>query len=203
MAADGGPSSAVRLNLGKQHIPAYYDINLPRQSQRLIGRVTLLRLNQGDKAAIQGAQKGDGGVDLALFPLVEDDAEHLPDVFHAFKMIALVAEHVDKADDAPTLKLLEAGADVGARDAERLDAHQGVALRYVDTRGQATQLFPANPNGSPHAIAAVCSEDGRVTIAMPHPERVYRAAQNSWRPAEWTEDGGWMRMFRNARVALG
>ena len=44
---------------------------------------------------------------------------------------------------------------------------------------------------------------GRVTLTMPHPERVYRAAQNSWRPRDWSEDGGWLRMFRNARVALG
>mgnify|MGYP003335282952 CR=1 FL=1 len=89
------------------------------------------------------------------------------------------------------------------RDAERLDANQGVALRYVDTRGQATQLFPANPNGSPHAIAAVCSEDGRVTIAMPHPERVFRTVINSWMPPGWGEDGGWMRLFRNARAWVG
>ncbi len=84
-----------------------------------------------------------------------------------------------------------------------LEAHGGVALRYVDTRGRATQVFPSNPNGSPHAIAAVCSEDGRVTIAMPHPERVFRTVLNSWTPPGWGEDGGWMRLFRNARVWLG
>jgi phosphoribosylformylglycinamidine synthase len=86
---------------------------------------------------------------------------------------------------------------------ERLDAHAGVALRYVDTRGRATQVYPANPNGSPGAIAAVCSEDGRVTIAMPHAERVFRTVQNSWAPADWGEDGAWMRLFRNARAWLG
>ena len=85
----------------------------------------------------------------------------------------------------------------------RLEAHGGVALRYVDTRGQATQAFPANPNGSTAAIAGVCSEDGRVTITMPHPERVFRTVQNSWAPPGWGEDGGWMRLFRNARVWLG
>ena len=83
--------------------------------------------------------------------------------------------------------------------ADHLEAQSGVALRYVDTRGQATQVFPANPNGSPRAIAAVCSEDGRVTIAMPHPERVFRTVQNSWMPPGWGEDGGWLRLFRNAR----
>jgi phosphoribosylformylglycinamidine synthase len=86
---------------------------------------------------------------------------------------------------------------------DQLEAGRSVALRFVDTRGQATQTFPANPNGSPRAIAAVCSDDGRVTITMPHPERVFRTVQNSWRPAEWGEDGGWMRLFRNARVWLG
>ncbi len=86
---------------------------------------------------------------------------------------------------------------------ESLEAHDGVALRYVDTRGRATQVYPANPNGSTAAIASVCSADGRVTITMPHPERVFRTVQNSWAPAGWGEDGGWMRLFRNARVWLG
>lgn len=89
-------------------------------------------------------------------------------------------------------------AELGA-----LEARRGVALRYVDTRGRQTQRFPANPNGSAGAVAAVCSEDGRVTITMPHPERVFRTVQNSWAPAAWGEDGAWMRLFRNARVWLG
>jgi phosphoribosylformylglycinamidine synthase len=38
---------------------------------------------------------------------------------------------------------------------------------------------------------------------MPHPERVFRSLQNSWRPAGCSEDSGWMRIFRNARVWLG
>ena len=84
-----------------------------------------------------------------------------------------------------------------------LEARGGVALRYVDTRGRQTQRFPANPNGSTGAVAAVCSEDGRVTITMPHPERVFRTVQNSWAPAGWGEDGAWMRLFRNARVWVG
>ncbi|GIZ11172.1 phosphoribosylformylglycinamidine synthase [Pseudomonas sp. NCCP-436] len=75
-----------------------------------------------------------------------------------------------------------------------------VALRYVDNHGKVTETYPANPNGSPRGITGLTSRDGRVTIMMPHPERVFRAVQNSWRPDEWQEDGGWMRMFRNARV---
>ena len=72
--------------------------------------------------------------------------------------------------------------------------------RFVDNFGKVTASYPANPNGSPRGITGLTSRDGRVTIMMPHPERVFRAVQNSWRPEEWNEDGAWMRMFRNARV---
>ena len=75
-----------------------------------------------------------------------------------------------------------------------------VSLQYVDNHGEATDRYPANPNGSIAAIAGVTSLDGRATIMMPHPERVHRAVNNSWRPKDWQEDGGWMRIFRNARV---
>jgi len=78
-----------------------------------------------------------------------------------------------------------------------------IALRYVDNRGAATEVYPANPNGSPAGITGVTTRDGRVTIMMPHPERVFRAIQNSWAPDEWSEDGAWMRMFRNARKWVG
>ncbi|MGL4447748.1 MAG: phosphoribosylformylglycinamidine synthase subunit PurQ, partial [Aeromonas sp.] len=66
-----------------------------------------------------------------------------------------------------------------------------------------TERYPANPNGSPHGITAVTSGDGRATIMMPHPERVFRTVANSWHPAEWGEDGPWLRLFRNARQQLG
>ncbi|WP_263261094.1 phosphoribosylformylglycinamidine synthase [Pseudomonas sp. RIT-PI-S] len=75
-----------------------------------------------------------------------------------------------------------------------------VALRFVDNHGKVTETYPANPNGSPRGITGLTTRDGRVTIMMPHPERVFRAVQNSWYSDEWSEDGGWMRMFRNARV---
>ncbi|KRW59298.1 phosphoribosylformylglycinamidine synthase [Pseudomonas sp. TTU2014-080ASC] len=75
-----------------------------------------------------------------------------------------------------------------------------VSLRFVDNHGKVTETYPANPNGSPRGITGLTSRDGRVTIMMPHPERVFRAVQNSWKPDEWQEDAGWMRMFRNARV---
>ncbi|WP_158967885.1 phosphoribosylformylglycinamidine synthase [Paraglaciecola sp. L3A3] len=78
-----------------------------------------------------------------------------------------------------------------------------VALQYVDNYGKVTQQYPANPNGSPLGIAGLTSTDGRATIMMPHPERVFRTVANSWHPEDWQEDGAWMRMFRNARVYLG
>ncbi len=80
------------------------------------------------------------------------------------------------------------------------DLSGNVALRFIDNHGKVTETYPANPNGSPRGITGLCNRDGRVTIMMPHPERVFRAVQNSWRPDEWQEDGGWMRMFRNARA---
>ena len=78
-----------------------------------------------------------------------------------------------------------------------------VAMRYVDNYGKPTMQYPANPNGSPQGITGLTSSDGRSTIMMPHPERVFRAVANSWRPDDWQEDGAWMRIFRNARKFVG
>ena len=78
-----------------------------------------------------------------------------------------------------------------------------VAVRYVDNRGQVTERYPLNPNGSPGGVAGLCSEDGRATILMPHPERVFRTVSNSWTPDDWGPDGPWLRMFRNARAWVG
>ena len=79
------------------------------------------------------------------------------------------------------------------------------AMQYIDGQGKPTQTYPLNPNGSPDAIAAVTTADGRVTIMMPHPERVYRSVQMSWLPEEWrdSELAGWYRMFATARKVLG
>ena len=98
----------------------------------------------------------------------------------------------------------EGRADFGDSAAARraLDSGQ-VAARYVDGHGRATERYPDNPNGSPLGITALTTADGRVTIMMPHPERVFRTVQNSWHPDDWDEDGPWMRMFRNARVRVG
>ncbi len=82
-----------------------------------------------------------------------------------------------------------------------------VALRYTDAQGRASEVYPHNPNGSPAGITGLTTADGRFTILMPHPERVFRSVQMSWHPAEWTHrgwhDSPWLRMFRNARKWLG
>jgi len=82
---------------------------------------------------------------------------------------------------------------------EQLQQASSSALRFVDNSGVATERYPANPNGSPGGITGVTTDDGRFTIMMPHPERVFRSVQHSWHPDEWSEAGPWLRMFRNAR----
>ncbi|MCU7554951.1 phosphoribosylformylglycinamidine synthase [Alteromonas sp. ASW11-19] len=95
----------------------------------------------------------------------------------------------------------EGQAEFASSDAlSAVNAQRQVALRYVDNYGQVTTQYPANPNGSPEGITGLTSEDGRCTIMMPHPERVFRTVANSWHPDDWQEDGAWMRMFRNARI---
>jgi phosphoribosylformylglycinamidine synthase len=98
----------------------------------------------------------------------------------------------------------EGHADFGDSAAARraLDSGQ-VAARYVDGHGRAAERYPDNPSGSPFGITGLTTADGRVTIMMPHPERVFRTVQNSWHPDDWDEDGPWIRMFRNARVRIG
>ena len=87
---------------------------------------------------------------------------------------------------------------------KKLKAAQAlVTLRYVDHNGKATETYPLNPNGSPQGITGLTTADGRFSIMMPHPERVFRAVQNSWHPKEWEENGAWLRMFQNARKWVG
>ena len=95
---------------------------------------------------------------------------------------------VEFADDAAAAAVMDSGL---------------VAARYVDGRGAVATRYPQNPNGSALGITGLTTTDGRVTIMMPHPERVFRAVTNSWHPEEWGENGPWLRMFRNARVWVG
>ncbi|GMV68327.1 MAG: phosphoribosylformylglycinamidine synthase [Pseudomonadota bacterium] len=83
------------------------------------------------------------------------------------------------------------------------EAQARVALRYIDGSGAPAERYPANPNGSPGGITGLTTDDGRVTILMPHPERVIRSVHLSWRPDDWPEDSPWLRMFQNARAWVG
>ena len=78
-----------------------------------------------------------------------------------------------------------------------------VAARFVDHAHTPTERYPHNPNGSVAGITAVTTPDGRVTILMPHPERVFRTVQLSWHPDDWTDASPWLRMFQNARAWVG
>ena len=91
----------------------------------------------------------------------------------------------------------------GEGRADHVSGNANVALRFVDHHGRATERYPFNPNGSPGGATGFTTTDGRATIIMPHPERVFRAAQLSWAPSEWTNNGPWMRLFDNARKWVG
>jgi len=97
----------------------------------------------------------------------------------------------------------EGRAEFATDNLAKAQAENLIALRYVDNRGQVAATYPANPNGSPAGVAGLTTLDGRFTILMPHPERLFRSVQFSWRPVEWGEDGPWLRLFRNARAWLG
>jgi phosphoribosylformylglycinamidine synthase len=90
-------------------------------------------------------------------------------------------------------------AFASAADLERCESGF-TAVRFVSNRGEPTERYPANPNGSPRGIAGLSNADGRVTIMMPHPERVFRTVQHSWHPPEWGECSPWQRLFDNARA---
>ncbi len=94
------------------------------------------------------------------------------------------------------------GRAVFADDTARWASSYTVALRYVDNYGEVADKYPANPNGSADGICGLSNDDGRVTIMMPHPERVAMTRQNSWHPDDWGDDGPWMQMFRNVRATI-
>ncbi|HEY4059892.1 MAG TPA: phosphoribosylformylglycinamidine synthase [Kofleriaceae bacterium] len=98
----------------------------------------------------------------------------------------------------------EGRAELTAEQLAAISSAGLVAARYVDGRGAVATTYPANPNGSPGGVASLTTADGRLTIMMPHPERVFRTAQLSWKPRTWTfEHSPWMRMFHNARTWVG
>ncbi len=125
----------------------------------------------------------------ARFSLVEVQAS--PSMFFA-----------DMAGSVMPIAVSHGEGRVVFRDA----AHAGLALstlRYVDHHGAPTETYPLNPNGSAGGLTGFTTADGRFSILMPHPERVFRAAQLSWRPDGMAGAAPWLRMFRNARRAVG
>ena len=86
-----------------------------------------------------------------------------------------------------------------AEDYESARSQGLVSLQFVDNYGDQTEMYPANPNGSAHGVTALTNEDGRFTIMMPHPERVFRTVTNSWHPQTWGDESPWARIFHNAR----
>jgi phosphoribosylformylglycinamidine synthase len=90
-----------------------------------------------------------------------------------------------------------------AQHLEQIEQSGLIAVRFIDNYGKNTEQYPFNPNGSPNGITGLTTTDGRVTIMMPHPERVMRTVANSWHPDDWGEGSAWLRAFRNARKALG
>ena len=121
---------------------------------------------------------------------------------HVPKSASLILNEMQGSSLPVVVSHGEGRADFALHDGN-ISADLGIALQYVDGQNQVTQTYPLNPNGSPQGIAGVTNADGRVTIMMPHPERVYRAAQMSWKPEDWTELSGWYRLFAGARKALG
>ena len=87
--------------------------------------------------------------------------------------------------------------------AEVFSSSGQVSARYVDGHHTITEQYPLNPNGSPLGMTALTTTTGRVTIMMPHPERVFRSSCMSWAPVDWPEDSPWMKLFRNAREWVG
>ncbi|MFQ3071750.1 phosphoribosylformylglycinamidine synthase [Neisseria polysaccharea] len=121
---------------------------------------------------------------------------------HVPKSVSLILNEMQGSSLPVVVSHGEGRADF-ALHGGNISTNLGIALQYVDGQNQVTQTYPLNPNGSPQGIAGVTNADGRVTIMMPHPERVYRAAQMSWKPEDWTEMSGWYRLFAGARKALG
>ena len=127
----------------------------------------------------------------ARFVMVE--VQPSPSIFFngmAGSRMPIVVSHGEGYADFSSAKKLQAAREL-------------VTLRYVDNTGQPTETYPLNPNGSPQGITGLTTPDGRFSIMMPHPERIFRAVQNSWYPREWQENGAWLKMFQNARKWVG
>ena len=93
----------------------------------------------------------------------------------------------------------EGRANFIEKSLEELKNNNQIALNFVDSNEQDTEKYPLNPNGSAEGITGLTGADGRITIMMPHPERVFRKLQMSWHPKNWKEFSPWMQIFVNAK----
>jgi phosphoribosylformylglycinamidine synthase len=122
-------------------------------------------------------------------------------------VIPVVTAHGEGRAEFASAPAARACSDSGLVCARYVDNHQAAAVaagRAAPDGGPLyTDVYPLNPNGSPFGMTALTTRDGRCTIIMPHPERVFRTVQHSWAPPTWGEDGPWMRFFRNARTWVG
>ena len=82
---------------------------------------------------------------------------------------------------------------------EELVKSNQIAMQFVDALERSTEKYPINPNGSPNGITGITASNGRITIMMPHPERVFRKVQMSWHRGDWNEFSPWMQIFVNAK----
>ena len=74
-------------------------------------------------------------------------------------------------------------------------------INYVDLTNKKTNSYPFNPNGSKEGATGFSNTDGRVTIMMPHPERLYHLTTYSSKPDNWISSP-WKQFFDNAREWL-
>ena len=93
----------------------------------------------------------------------------------------------------------EGRANFQMNNLEELKKQNQIAMRFVDSSAEHTEVYPINPNGSPEGITGITAASGRVTIMMPHPERVFRKYQMSWHQKDWPEYSPWMQIFVNAK----
>jgi len=93
----------------------------------------------------------------------------------------------------------EGRANFQTNNLEELKKQNQIAMRFVDSSAEHTEVYPLNPNGSPEGITGITAASGRVTIMMPHPERVFRKYQMSWHQKDWSEYSPWMQIFVNAK----
>jgi phosphoribosylformylglycinamidine synthase len=93
----------------------------------------------------------------------------------------------------------EGRAQFNNNDLQELEKSNQIAMRFVDSSENSSEIYPINPNGSPNGITGITASNGRVTIMMPHPERVFRKVQLSWHRKDWNEYSPWMQIFINAK----